>query len=362
MHISCQQARETIWPFRGLNRPIGDLLAEEVISLHDLAYAVLNARDADVRGAAAVLGAVIVGRDGSSPESAETREAHTPSSPRGGERTSEASTGRLRIVVGSTYLVEQTERKARQRTRLGWGLVGLTFVAMVFAGVSLILMIQRAGQLSVGWILMGLFLTIIAWSFVPQLNELLSEQRNFVVGRKGEKRIARFLFRHLDDRWTLFRNVELPDNYGDIDGVLVGPRGVFALEVKAYTGYNRNVGSKWYRKYYGFWRPLDRNPSKQAKRNAARLGEFLKRFDADVWVEPRVVWSGDGKLWLERPAVRIWQLQEPAYMLEDIEKGKRISPEIIGKVEKFLIFMQRQASTNGRGGGLPGANRHGASV
>jgi hypothetical protein len=165
---------------------------------------------------------------------------------------------------------------------------------------------------------------------VPNLGELLTEQRNFVVGRKGEERVVRLLYRLLDDEWTLFRNADLPDNCGDIDGVLVGPRGIFALEVKAYSGYNRNVGSKWQRKYAGFWRTLPRSPSKQAKRNAARLSEYLKGRGVDVrWVEARVVWAKREKLWLKRPDVRVWQVRNPDYVLEDIQRCRPVDEDVI---------------------------------
>jgi len=344
--LPLRQAREVTWPFKDLNRPIGELLDEAIISLHDLAYAVANARDADVRDASAVMGVEIIRRDGTPPEGVEARkappvveQAEKPSAsaaPPAVEPDSGPPAGRLRVIPGSTYLVEQAERKARQRTMLGWGLVGMAFVATVSGLTPLILRMLGVAELGFGWTVAGLGLMGLAWYFLPQLNDLLSEQRNFVAGRKGEDRAARLFYRHLDERWVLFRNVDLPDNRGDIDGVLAGPRGVFALEVKAYTGYNRNIGFKWQRRVYGFWRKLDRNPSRQAKQNAARLAEFLKHRDVDVWVEPRIVWAGSGKLWLERPAVRVWQLKDTAYILEDIEKGKLVLPETVAEIEEAL--------------------------
>jgi hypothetical protein len=32
------------------------------------------------------------------------------------------------------------------------------------------------------------------------------------------------------------------------------------------------------------------------------------------------VWAGKGKLWLERPEIRVWQLKDPDFLLEDIRK------------------------------------------
>ena len=334
--LSLGEAQAVTWPFKNLDRPIGMLLAENVISLHDLAYAVANAREPELRNAAAVVGAEIVRGNGSLPEIAEV-EAAPASEPVPAAKLR----GRLRVIASSTYLVEQAERKARQRTTLGWALVATAFVAMIAGLMPLILVVLGVDRLPIGWAAVSLGLLVVVWRFVPNLGELLTEQRNFVVGRKGEERVVRLLYRLLDDEWALFRNVDLPDNCGDIDGVLVGPRGIFALEVKAYSGYNRNTGFKWQRKYAGFWRTLPRNPSKQARRNAARLGEYLKRCSVNVWVEPRVVWAGKGKLWLQRPAVLIWQVRDPAYLLEDMQKGKPVEGETVRKTCAVLHALRK---------------------
>jgi hypothetical protein len=51
--MTVSQAREVIWPFSGLNRPIGVLLDEGIKSLKDLAWAIDNARDSRLINACA---------------------------------------------------------------------------------------------------------------------------------------------------------------------------------------------------------------------------------------------------------------------------------------------------------------------
>jgi hypothetical protein len=246
----------------------------------------------------------------------------------------------LQVISGSSYLQEQETRKHRQKTILAWVLIALLCVAVVLGLAPVILLVAGNNHVPTGWAILGLVLEGVVGRFTPTVRRLKAERDSFAAGRRGEERLVETLQCHLDGRWTLLRNLVLPDASGDIDAVLVGPRGVFALEVKAFSGYNRNVGKKWQRRVYGRWRDLDRNPTRQARRNAALLGEYLKRRDVRVWVEPRVVWAGRGKLWLERPAVLIWQLDDLTYLLEDIEKGKPLPEQIVSKIAALLKAAQ----------------------
>ncbi len=242
----------------------------------------------------------------------------------------------LRIVEGGSYLLEQERRKHRQSTALGWVLSILLLVMMIWGIVFIVKTVTEASRLPVWWTVGAIGLELICSRLLPVVERLRSESRNFAAGRRGEERLVELLQHHLDGRWTLFRNLVLPGAGGDIDAVLAGPRGVFALEVKAYTGYNRNSGMEWQRRIYGRWRNLDQNPTRQILRNAALLGEYLKRAGQKVWVEPRIVWAGRGKLWLERPAVYVWQLSDPVHLLENVGKGKSLSETVVAKVVALL--------------------------
>jgi tetratricopeptide (TPR) repeat protein len=253
--------------------------------------------------------------------------------------------GQLRVISGSSYLQEQEARKHRLKTILTWALIALLCVAVVLGVVPAMLWIAGSDLVPIELGILALVLEGVVGMSTPIVRRVKIERDNFAAGRRGEERLVQVLQRHLDGRWTLFRNLVLPGESGDIDAVLVGPRGVFALEVKAFTGYNRNFGKEWQRRVYGRWRDLDRNPTRQARRNAASLGEYLKHYEIGVWVEPRVVWAGRGKLWLERPAVRIWQLDDRTYLLEDIENGKPLPEGIVSKIASLLKAMQ------GDGGG-----------
>lgn len=53
--MTINQARAVNWPFRGVNRPVGNLLDEKAIKINDLAFAADNAYDATLKKAATTL-------------------------------------------------------------------------------------------------------------------------------------------------------------------------------------------------------------------------------------------------------------------------------------------------------------------
>jgi hypothetical protein len=231
------------------------------------------------------------------------------------------------VISGSPYLKQQEQQK-RQRVKILALLLIVVwlgaFVLSVGAGLMNILREQNVSPL---WSLVALTLLGLLWLCVPRLEQMIRAYDNYKRGRRGELRVAAAFQRVLDDRWILFRNLTLGDKSGDIDAVLVGPTGIHALEIKAYRGYNRNVGKRWQRRYVRVWRDLDRNPTRQALRNAQRLHDYLADHAVDVWVNPRIVWAGKSKLWLKKPAVPVWQLTRAQFIAEDLMQGKGPSEE-----------------------------------
>lgn len=83
------------------------------------------------------------------------------------------------------------------------------------------------------------------------LDILRGIQRNaqLKAGLEGEQRVADLLSAALDDRWTLLSSVVVEGLPGDIDHVLVGPAGIFAIEVKHWSGwlYYDHADHRWRR-------------------------------------------------------------------------------------------------------------------
>ncbi|MBN2503427.1 MAG: NERD domain-containing protein [Anaerolineales bacterium] len=99
------------------------------------------------------------------------------------------------------------------------------------------------------------------------------------LGREGEDLVVQSIVQVLDGNWYMFRNINLPGrNKGDLDLVLVGPPGVWVLEVKNYTGTYRNIGDKWEYKAGKKWKAMSKSPSTQATKN---IGSSMKR--VKIW-------------------------------------------------------------------------------
>jgi hypothetical protein len=242
----------------------------------------------------------------------------------------------LRVVAGSSYLQGQARGNRRRAGLVVAVALLLLGSAVLGAFYSLYLWAFKPDANSLAWGVAGLALVLSAFPLGDLAGRHADEYRNYARGLEGEERLVALLREQLDGRWTLFRNVVPPDDKGDVDGVLVGPRGVFALEVKAYTSRTRNTREKWQYRRYGRWHRLSGHPGRQAKGNARRVGDHLRAQGIDVWVEPRVVWAGPGKLSFYKPAVRIWQLDAPGYIREDIAAGKGLAAEEMERIAGVL--------------------------
>jgi hypothetical protein len=157
-------------------------------------------------------------------------------------------------------------------------------------------------------------LIVMIMLLVYTVNRLLDnidkKIRLYRKGQRGEERILNTMFSALDGNWWLFRNLELPgQRNGDIDFVLVGSKGIWAIEVKTYDGEYRTVGDRWERQLGTRWLNTFKNPTWQAKKNATLLSHIFKTNSIKQWVNPAIIWANpESKLTIENPAVFVWEL------------------------------------------------------
>jgi hypothetical protein len=119
----------------------------------------------------------------------------------------------------------------------------------------------------------------------PVASQPTDEEARFAAGAAGERQVADELGQVLDDQWTLFRGYSNPR--GEIDHVLLGPRGLFAIEVKNHNATVDCAGDQWWSTKYdkygnlvGPRQPLadrrGRSPSVQLNEPASQLADFLR--------------------------------------------------------------------------------------
>jgi Nuclease-related domain len=116
-------------------------------------------------------------------------------------------------------------------------------------------------------------------------------------GIAGEQLVAVELGRALGDDWTLLRGYR--NRRGEIDHLLLGPRGLFAIEVKNINATVQIDGDRWRADKYDNYgnlveqRPITdrkgRSPSEQLNESASELERFLHERGQRVTVRRVVV-------------------------------------------------------------------------
>lgn len=99
----------------------------------------------------------------------------------------------------------------------------------------------------------------------------------FAQGREGEERVVNSLVNSLGAGWYIFRNFVLPTENEDIDVVLVGPGGIYAIEVDNYSsGMNFERSRCYIKTPQGKFYRQRRRTDTQVTQTSAHLDTFLK--------------------------------------------------------------------------------------
>jgi hypothetical protein len=157
------------------------------------------------------------------------------------------------------------------------------------------------------------------------------------LARRGEARVAEIL-KSLPDDYVLLNDLVLPGSKGNIDHVLIGPNGVFAIQTKNYSGFVKCEDDQWLVN----GRPI-RSLSKQAKRNSMAVrGCIASLFPAAKnnvpYVVPLMIFVGSGaRLKLFKPTLSILRLNE---LVEFIRR--RETPRLISAGERQAIVQHLQ--------------------
>jgi hypothetical protein len=319
--ISLEEARSTVWPFGALRgQSMGTLCDTRRLSLKDLVYAVERAWDDRVRRAAIAL--MLVRLDQELEEL--PQQAGTPrvvAAPRSYAERRQLSLAFLEgsicgagLAVALAYLVYWlTRERPSTGARLRLSEVSASPELMLALLVSLL---GVAGVL---------FLAQFAFDrLIKGLDQQIEAYRK---GEEGEERVVEKARQALDDNWTVFRNVILPGRRrADLDIVLVGPPGVWALEVKTLCGEYRNVGEAWQYRAGSQWRRMTKSPSRQARDGAIALKDFLRADGITTFVPAIVAWAGQGaQVSVQDPTVQVWTLDRLEDELGNLWNGRPLS-------------------------------------
>lgn len=126
------------------------------------------------------------------------------------------------------------------------------------------------------------------------IDQLHIEKAKISIGLEGEKAVGGFFLRHLNDDWTVIEG--FLGEKGEIDFVLVGPLGVFAIEVKNRAGIISCNGDQWaITKPDGSVELIKdnggRSPARQLNESAGWLASKLHHAGFSVRVPTAIVWA-----------------------------------------------------------------------
>ena len=151
------------------------------------------------------------------------------------------------------------------------------------------------------------------------------------------------------DDWHVFHGFR-PDNYGDIDHIVISPKGVFAIEVKASRGKEVVQNDKGELSLDG--KPLHKwNPVEQARENAKKLSRWIakeKDLKLSVSVRP-IVCFPDKKVRYNKSGV--WAsgviVMNPESLTAFFQKVKDSDSMTEEKIQKIASAIERNMREQG---------------
>jgi len=175
------------------------------------------------------------------------------------------------------------------------------------------------------WVVTSAALVVTVW-FISKWARVMPQVRRLKLGSEGEQVVGQMLEGLRAWGYSVFHDIS--DDGFNIDHVVVGPGGVFAMETKTIS---KRTGARV--TYDGQrvlvdGREMDRDPIKQAGALADRVQEILKRETRrDVDVRPVVLFPGWWVEPLPRPRPRVWVLNAKNVAGFIANEPPKLSPE-----------------------------------
>jgi hypothetical protein len=243
----------------------------------------------------------------------------------------------LRVLDFEDHVAQELARARfdTQRRNLRWA----TVVLGILAGLTLLLPLVTDMACWPG-LLLGILALVSGTGLVYferryRANSVFRSQLE--AGLRGQNRMTEVLAR-LDDDYYLLNNLSLPGRADDVDHMVVGPNGIFALETKNHRGRIFWREGEWYQaKVSRKGRPQPeepiRDPSQQLKQNVDYLRSCINHTDpalsqrTRLWIEGAAVFTHPTVM-LDLPQPIQDTLPFPAFL------ARELPPHILGHVPR----------------------------
>jgi hypothetical protein len=182
------------------------------------------------------------------------------------------------VGKGSSYLHQR--RKA----------LGLVMLAAFVVMESLLLSFRLFRPLPSTLALIGILLFLGLAAIAADVFRTAEKQFfKFFDGMYGEERVVKLL-RSLPGQYSIFRNVKIQDN-NDIDLIVVGPTGIYTIEVKSHVGRIGFDGECLTRNGHLF---PEKDPISQVLSETMSLHQYiLEKTGQKIFINPVIVFSSN---------------------------------------------------------------------
>lgn len=170
---------------------------------------------------------------------------------------------------------------------------------------------------------------------------LVSGARTWSIGAQGEETVAHYLS-FLDAPYRVIHDIILPEMRGNIDHVVLGPNGVFAIETKNHKGFITCNGDSWLQHKVGQGgTPYLGNigcPSKQVKRYAILLKNIIQdKLNINLYVNGILVFTNrEAKLRMNNPTVIILKPNQLCNFIKTHQSEAALSEEELAELEALI--------------------------
>lgn len=200
------------------------------------------------------------------------------------------------------------------------------------------LILSAVGILWIGGLAWGTIAAVVVLSAI--VRRLGRGKKSWRAGIRGETRVKTILRGQLGPDYAVFYNI--PTGNGDIDCVVVGPTGVFALEIKEHRGqifYTKASGWSQIKVGRGGtpYRGGLRNPSSQLLAGIRWLKGALREAGVDVWVDGIIVFTNPAVTLHVASDLRGVSAVKVENLAERLLMGKPLTLAIRGQIEERLL-------------------------
>jgi hypothetical protein len=241
----------------------------------------------------------------------------------------------LREFPMSDYLTRTMDENARKTRRMA-----MCSAAVLLAGIAAVLITPTFGLFAVVFSIAGAVGLAIRASAAKARNKILA------IGIEGETETRNALRACLArettaDGFVVFYNV--PIGHGDIDQVIVGPTGIFCVEIKHHRGFITWTGKECIQEKVGVggtrYRGSLKRPEAQLFGSVRALKAYLGSRNVNVWLAPLLIFSNkDAVIDVKggtRNGLKVATLEDLPEIL--LKSGPVLKKEIRDKIEAAIL-------------------------